>query len=226
MICFCGDSYSENNGAELVYAWHRQLAKKIYGDKYLAKYINLAHGGRCNDHIIENQLIGKVLSKYPHSPLEYLIIGFTFPERFKLTNTISWTPAQGTIEDIKQMAYIVGDSVLINLDEEDTTRYFIESSIKRNITLYNDNFVRRRELLNPVLNLIKKCGTKIFLFDNYNTLPNCESSLLYSIDDYCERININKYINPSLDVNDYSNHFALENNNVVAENFYKEIMNK
>jgi hypothetical protein len=231
MICFCGDSYAMNEGIATPNAWHKQLAKKIYGEKFMDSYINFALGGKCNDHIIENQLIGNVLSMYPHKPLEYLVIGFTYWERFKLSNAISWTPAEGIYVDVNRLKQI-HSSVLENnklkldtIGSDDEIKHFLNTSVRNSMILKEDTFVRRKLMIVSLLDFIKRFGTKLFLYDNYSIPDSSSDMLFYNVDDYCKKISITSYTN-TLNEKEYSNHFSIESNAIVAEAFYNEIINK
>lgn len=237
MICFCGDSYAMNEGIATPNAWHKQLARKIYGDGFMDNYINFALGGKCNDHIIEDQLIGNVLNMYPHKPLEYLVIGFTYWERFKLSNAISWTPAEGIYGDVNRLKQI-HSSVLKNnklrLDEigsDDEIKNFLSTSVRNSMVLKEDTFVRRKAMVVSLLDFFKRFGTKLFLYDNHSipsvhSIPNTSSDMLfYNVDDYCKKISITSYTN-TVNEEQYSNHFSLKSNGIIAEAFYNEIINR
>lgn len=232
MICFCGDSYAMNEGIATPNAWHKQLARKIYGDGFMDNYINFGLGSKCNDHIIENQLIKGVLGMYPHKPLEYLVVGFTYWERFKLSNSISWTPAEGIYGDVNRLKQI-HSSVLENnklrLDEigsDDEIKNFLSTSVRNSMVLKEDTFVRRKAMVVSLLDFFKRFGTKLFLYDNHFG-PGVSSTdmLFYNVEDYCEKINITLYTN-SFNEEEYSNHFSLKSNGIIAEAFYNEIINR
>jgi hypothetical protein len=231
MICFCGDSYAMNEGIATPNQWHKQLAKKIYGEKFMDSYINFALGGKCNDHIIENQLIGNVLSMYPHKPLEYLVIGFAYWERFKLSNAISWTPAEGIYGDVnglKQINSSVFENNKLKLDtigSDDEIKHFLNTSVRNSMILKEDTFARRKAMIVSLLDFIKRFGTKLFLYDNYSIPGTSSDTLFYNVDDYCKKISITSYTN-TLNEKEYSNHFSIESNTIVAEAFYNEIINK
>lgn len=231
MICFCGDSYGANEGVTKPNQWHKELTRKIYGKGHVGKYINLAAGGKCNDHIIEDQLIGGVLNMYPHNPFEYLVIGFTYWERFKLSNAISWTPAEGIYGDVDRLKKI-SSSVLKNnilkldkIGSDDEIRKFLDSSVRNSMVLNEDTFVRRKSMIVPLLDLIKRFGTKLLIYDNHSEKGVSPDILFYNLEDYCKKINIVLYTN-SVEGSEYSNHFTLESNMEIAEAFYKEIINK
>ncbi len=231
MICFCGDSYVANEGIVKPNQWHKQLAKKIYGDSFMDNYINFAHGSKCNDHIIEDQLINGVLSMYPHNPLEYLVVGFTYWERFKLSNSISWTPAEGIYGDVDRLKKI-NSSVLQNnklrldtIGSDDEIKNFLNTSVRNSMVLKEDTFIRRKSMIVSLLDFIKRFGTKLFLYDNHYTPGTSSDVLFYNVDDYCEKINITLYVN-SVNETEYSNHFSIESNTIIAKEFYKEIINK
>jgi hypothetical protein len=231
MICFCGDSYSANEGPLTPNAWHKQLAKKIYGEHFMDNYINFSQGGKCNDHIIEDQLICNVLNMYPTKPLEYLVIGFTYWERFKLSNVISWTPAEGIYGDVNRLKQIHSNVLQNNklrldtIGSDDEIKNFLNTSVRNSMILKEDTFVRRKAMIVSLLDFIKQFGTKLFLYDNHS-LPDASSDMLfYNVDDYCEKISITSYTN-TLNEKEYSNHFSIESNTIVAEAFYNEIINK
>jgi hypothetical protein len=231
MICFCGDSYAADEGGMKPNQWYKQLAKKLYGEDHMSKHINFATGGKCNDHIIEDQLIRGVLNRYPDNPFEYLVIGFTYWERFKISNTISWTPAQGMYGDVNKLKE-VSSNVLENnklrldrIGSDEEISKFLDASIRNSMILNEDTFIRRKSMIVSLLDLIKRFGTKLLIYDNHSNSDTPFDMLFYNLDDYCEKINISLYAN-SLNEKEYSNHFSIESNMMIAEAFYKEIINK
>jgi hypothetical protein len=91
--------------------------------------------------------------------------------------------------------------------------------------LNEDTFIRRKSMIVSLLDLIKRFGTKLLIYDNHSNSDTPFDMLFYNLDDYCEKINISLYAN-SLNEKEYSNHFSIESNTKIAEAFYKEIINK
>lgn len=206
MICFCGDSYAEDNKADsgglLRNQWHRILTQNLYGDKYYGKYLNFATGSTSIDHLIEEQLIKKVLPKYPEKPLEYLVASITFNERFLIGNTTSWYPGMP-----------------VDTENEDIFNGIVKFRLKYD----SDYMMRRSLLLATIFKYLEKFGTKIFVF-------NVDTTRGLYVDDryYFHHRSINRYVNIEENAKqlDYSNHFSEKHNIIIGEAFHKEIINK
>ncbi len=93
------------------------------------------------------------------------------------------------------------------------------------MVLKEDTFIRRKSMIVSLLDFIKRFGTKLFLYDNHYTPGTSSDVLFYNVDDYCEKINITLYVN-SVNETEYSNHFSIESNTIIAKEFYKEIIKK
>lgn len=213
MICFCGDSYVQDykktdiitsKRLPLPLQWHRLLAEKLYGNDYDSFYKNYAEGGSGIDHLIEEQLIKKVLPLYPNNPLDYLIVGITYNERFFINENLSWYPGMQTDKDYKEMFY----------------------EIIKFILKYDNDFMKRRAtILNTLFQHFDKFGTKIYVF-------NVDSNRPLYVDKkfYFEKKYITYYIdfedNRTKIDNHYSNHMLVKYNELLAESLYNEIIKK
>lgn len=223
MICFCGDSYVQDEAKPQ--SWTRMIASKLYLDEYIvnvkqsSKFIhNFAIGGKSIDHLIEEQLIKKVLPKYPQNPYEYLIIAVTHNERFDLYDNITFvghhTKIEPYVEQLKQIQQFekFDDELLYN---------YTKSHIELRLLSNDYYFERRKNIISSLITFFQKCGTKIFI-------TNVSGSYDYYADKelYCEKKTINAYVDTYTNIEVYSNHFNVENNRRVAEAFYTEITNK
>jgi len=223
MICFCGDSYIEELLPVPPKSWIRMVTNKLYTGEYdlplkdSIKYsFNTAMGGTSIEHLIEEQLIKKVLPRYPHNPFEYLIISVTYNERFSLHSGVTFTPGKPI-----EMHYnlLKQHSVFKNLDD-DTIEYYLKSQIDYKLRTDNDNFNRRKIIISNLVDFFSRCGTKVFMF-NVDSVRDFYADEKY----YCKKKTINFYIDTHSNIDVYSNHFTLENNIKVADEFYNEIIN-
>lgn len=213
MICFCGDSYVQDykkldintlKPSPLPLQWHRLLAEKLYGNNYDSFYLNYAEGGSSIEHLIEQQLIKKVLPLYPSNPIDYLIVGITYNERFFVNENLSWYPGMPIDKDCKEM-----------FDE-----------VIKFILKYDNDFMKRRAtILNSLFQHFDKFGTKIYVF-------NVDSSRPLYVDKkfYFQKKSIINYIddvdNGSKIDNHYSNHMLIKYNELLGESLYNEIVKK
>jgi len=207
MICFCGDSYVEDNKITntiipLRNQWHRILASKLYGDEYHSKYLNFGEGATSIDNLIEEQLIKEILPTYPTNPPEYLILSITYNERFSISDTITWYPG------------------MIESGMTDMMREVIGFRLK-----YDKQIMESRsEVIKHLLTHFEQFGTKIYMFNVDKDREVYGDKRWYfkhkNIQSYIDVINNNE---KGLEGH-YSNHLTERNNSIVAERFYKEIV--
>jgi len=207
MICFCGDSYVEDNKITntiipLRNQWHRILASKLYGDEYHSKYLNFGEGATSIDNLIEEQLIKEILPMYPTNPPEYLILSITYNERFSISDGIMWYPN------------------MIESGMTDMMREVIGFRLKYDTQIMES----RSEVIKHLLTHFEKFGTKIYMFNVDKDREEYGDKRWYfkykNIQSYIDVINNNE---KGLEGH-YSNHLTERNNSIVAERFYKEIV--
>jgi hypothetical protein len=209
MICFCGDSYVQDHkkgmsGIPLENQWHRLLSKMLYGDKHSEEYLNFALGASSIDNLIEQQLIGKVLPLYPENPPEYLILSITYNERFSISDTITWYAG------------------MIKNGMTDMMRDVIQFRLK-----YDTQIMESRSgVIKHLLTHFEKFGTKIYMFN-----VDMDRGVYGDKRWYFKGKDIQSYIDISTNNENgleghYSNHLTERNNIIVAEAFYKEIIER
>lgn len=211
MICFCGDSYVEDHkkfglisSSPLPLQWHRIIAEKLYGDNYGSSYKNYGKGGSSIDHLIEQQLIKKVLPLYPSNPLKHLVVGITYNERFSISEHMNW---------------------YIGMPVEDEDREMFDENIKFRLKYDNDFMKRRGMILNTLFHHLEKFGTKIFVF-------NVDAGRDYYVDEkfYFQKKAITNYfgtITNKLQIeNHYPNHMTVKINQMIGESLYNEIVKR
>jgi len=223
MICFCGDSYVQDEFKPK--SWTRMLASKLYLDKFevdikeSSKFIkNYGIGGTSIDYLIEEQLVKTVLPHYPQNPFEYLVIVITHNERFDFTNEITFV---GHHRDLSLYSRKLKENKNFSDIDDEVLLQFVKSQINYRLLLDDYFFERRKVMITNLANFFKLCGTKVFIV-------NVEKIHGYYADEsmYCAKKSINSYIDSHSNIEVYSNHFNLDNNKKIVDAFYSEIVNK
>ena len=223
MICFCGDSYVQDEFKPE--SWTRMLASKLYLNKFVvdikesSKFIkNYGIGGSSIEHLIEKQLIEKVLPNYPKRPFEYLVIVITHNERFDFSDETTFI---GHHSDLSFYSRELKENKKFADIEHEILLQFVKSQINYRLLLDDYFFEKRKVIISKLANFFKICGTKVFIV-NVETIHNYYADK----DMYCDKKSINSYIDSHSNIEVYSNHFNLDNNRKLANEFYSEIVNK